>query len=125
VKVTAGTLVSTVNARVAHSPGPSTASLARTARVCAPSSRDDVVWGDSHGAGVTPSSAHSVVAAGSEGVKEKVGVESFVGVGSAGPDWKLTLGAAPAPPPVCASAVAPGAPAANSAATDAARIDRP
>ena len=92
VKKTSGTLVSTVKSRLAHSPAFCRASVARTARRCGPSPSTAVVNGEEQVSGAPPSTLHSRLANGSEAENWNVGVESFVGVGSCGPDSKLTLG---------------------------------
>ena len=81
------------------------------------------MYGESHVSGGPPSTLHSKLAVGSEAEKANVGVGSFVGVGSCGPDSNVTLGPDAGSP--CARAGAAGAPAASSAAIDAARITLP
>jgi hypothetical protein len=81
------------------------------------------VWGESQGSGGAPSRAHSKLATGSDAENLNVGVESFVGVGSSGPDWNVALG--PAVGPDCARTGAAGATAPSTAAIDAARMSLP
>src|SRR3712207_1490663 len=67
-------------------------SVARTAKLCWPSLRFDVVKGDEHGANGSPSTEHSKVELGSSELNVKVGVESLVRPPSAGPELIVVSG---------------------------------
>ena len=97
--------------------------MARTARRCGPSASAEVVYGEEQLSGEAPSTLHSRPADGSDAENSKVGVGSFVAAGSCGPELKVTLG--PGAGSACARAGSMGAPAASSAAIDAAIMSRP
>src|SRR3954447_3365336 len=81
-----GGTVSTLNERLATGPRLPTESLATTYTRCLPSASARVTKGELHGAKLSLSTRHSTVASGSPEVKPNVGVGSFVGVGSCGPE---------------------------------------